>query len=438
MHQDMKKTINVGVCGLGTVGAGTVQLLQNNMALIQQRTGVTIRVTRAATIDAYQHLDIDFKDLAVTDSVDDVLNDPDIDVIVELIGGDGLAKKIILEAFDKGKSVVTANKALIAKHSQEIFRSAFESSGMFGFEASVGGGIPIIRSIRDGFSGDRIESISGIMNGTANYILSSMSNDGTEFNDALKMAQEKGYAEADPTFDIEGIDTAHKVVILMELAFNAFFDFDQLYTEGITKIEPADIQLARQFGYAIKLIGQAHNSEKGIEGRVHPALVSLNNMLASVQGAFNAISVTGNFVGNTLSYGAGAGSHPTASAVAGDIIEISRRLTNLGGEATPPLSASFDRLEKVDLIPMEETESRFFLRFNTKNPDEGLAIVGEELNRKDIKIGEQQILEPGLNGEKSVAILIPAVSESKMQTALNHLNGLDALSGSIGYIRIFE
>jgi homoserine dehydrogenase len=431
----MKSKVNIGVCGLGTVGTGTVQLIQKNAALIKKRTGVEIQVTRAATVDPYENLDIDFSNITVSDSVDDILNDSDIDLVVELIGGDGLAKKIILDAFDKGKSVVTANKALIAKHSEEIFRAVFESPGMFGFEASVGGGIPIIRSIRTGFSGDRIDAFSGIMNGTANYILSAMTRENADFESALKLAQEKGFAEADPTFDIEGIDAAHKVTILMELAFNTLFDFDQLYIEGITRIEPVDIQLARQAGYTIKLIGIGRNLDSGFEGRVHPALVSNDNMLASVNGAFNAISVTGNFLGDTLSYGAGAGAHPTASAVVGDIIEISRRLSTLGGEQVPSLGVSFDRLEKSDLVSIEQIAFKYYLRCLLQNPDSELAVIQEKLAASGINVTGSYILESFEGSETPVAILTEEVVEKKMQETVAQLGDLEFIHSSMMLIR---
>ncbi len=431
------KTINVGICGLGTVGAGTAQLLEKNASIIEKRTGFPIRVTRAATIDPYEHLDIDFSNIQVTGSVDDILNDPEIDVVVELIGGDGLAKKIILEALDKGKCVVTANKALLAKHSTEIFTAAYKSPGFLGYEASVGGGIPIIRSIKEGFSGDKIEAFSGIINGTANFILSSMSNENKDFSTALREAQEKGYAEADPTFDIEGIDTAHKVIILMELAFNAFFDFDQLYVEGISDVEICDIELAEELGYKIKLLGMAKNSDKGFEGRVHPALVKSDSMLASVQGAFNAVSVYGNFVGHTMSYGAGAGSHPTASAVVGDIIDIGRRLASLGGEQVPALSVPLEQLTKQSILPIDQIESAYFLRFKLEDPVEQIQSLKEQFQACDIEILQIVNLKTPTKGNSTpVAFLTESVMERRIQELVKSLNNLPFIDYPIKIVRV--
>lgn len=433
----MKKAVKIGICGLGTVGAGTAQCIQQNASIIKNRTGVDFQLTRAATIDPYDHLDIDFSNMVVTNSVDDILNDPEIDVVVELIGGDGLAKKIMLEAFDRGKSVVTANKALLAKHSEEVFSAAYKSSGCLGFEASVGGGIPIIRSVREGFAGDKIDSFSGIMNGTANYILSSMTNDKTAFAVALKDAQEKGYAEADPTFDIEGIDTAHKVAILMSLSFNGFFRFDQLYIEGISAVDAMDIEIATSFGYKIKLLGMAKQSAKGYEGRVHPALVKMDSMLAGVQGAFNAISVYGNFVGHTMSYGAGAGSHPTASAVVADIIEIGRHLTFSGGMQVPPLSVPFEHLQVQEILPIEKIDSQYYLHFRLLKSKGSLTDLEKELQKEGVSILNKIQLDSSQEAHTiHVGILTHSINEGEMQKTLKRLKNLPFIEDPINLIRV--
>lgn len=430
------KTIKVGICGLGTVGAGTAQMLQKNAAIIQKRTGIDIHVTKAATIDPYEHLDIDFSQITVSRSVDDILNDPGIDVVVELIGGDGLAKQIILQAFENGKSVVTANKALLAKHASEIFNAAYRSKGGFGFEASVGGGIPIIRSVREGFAGDRIDGFSGIINGTANYILSAMSNEGRDFETALKKAQELGFAEADPTFDVEGIDTAHKVIILMSLAFNALFDFSDLYTEGMSHITADDIALAENLGYAIKLLGKAKATEKGYEGRVHPALVKSDSMLASVQGAFNAISVYGNFVGHTMSYGAGAGSHPTASAVVGDIIDIARRSEAEGVKQIPPLAVPLEALEQKRILPIDEIESSYYLCCEL-NDLEGQQSILERIEQQGIKVLKSATLPPHQHRDSSLlAALTDTVQERDIQMLVKDLNLLSCKGQATKLIRV--
>ncbi len=431
------KQINVGLCGLGTVGAGTAELLQRNSDIIENRTGFKIQVTRAATIDPYDHLDVDFSNIKVTDSVDDVIKDPEIDIVVELIGGDGIAKKIILDTFKEGKSAVTANKALLAKHSEEIFKAAYETKGLFGFEASVGGGIPIIRSIKEGFSGDRIDSFSGIINGTANYILSSMTNEKADFSTALKGAQEKGFAEADPTFDIEGIDTAHKVIILMDLAFNGLFDFSQLYIEGITEIKPLDIELANKLGSQIKLLGKAKQSSKGYEGRVHPSLVKSGSMLAAVNGPFNAISIQGNFVGDTMSYGAGAGSHPTASAVVSDIIEISRSLINGNSCCVAPLTVSIENLQKETILPVTEIDSEYYLRFMVKQPEEAINTIREVFGKEGFIIQQvEQLDEEQADSSFALAILTGNMPEIKIQNLVKNLEILPFNLHPIKLIRV--
>ena len=423
---------------MGTVGAGVAKQLEENRFLIEKRTGVTIQIIRAATLDPYEHLDIDFTGIQVSDSVDDILNDQNIDIVVELIGGTGIAKTIILEAFKENKSVVTANKALLAKYSKEVFAAAYASNGIFGYEASVGGGIPIIRNIKEGFSGDRIDEISGIMNGTANYILSSMTNERADFAGALKEAQDKGFAEADPTFDIEGIDTAHKVLILMELAFNAIFDFDQLYIEGITKIEPIDIELADELGYRIKLLGKALNTKFGYEGRVHPSLVEKNSLLASVHGPFNAISVYGNFVGDTMSYGAGAGSYPTASAVMADIIEISRYLSTQSRSLVPPLAVPFSALERKEILPINKITAEYYLRFTAETGEDVQERIMAYLRQKQIKV-KKIFQKKHLSSDSElvyIAVLTGKASERIIQNTLENSNALPFIASPTKMIRV--
>ncbi len=434
----MKKTINIGLCGLGTVGTGVFELLTENSSLIRKRLGTDIRIAKAVTVDRYDNLGIDLSQVEISDSVESVLNDPEIDIIVELIGGCGIAKQVVLDAFQNGKSVVTANKALLAEFSEEIFKAAYRTAGFFGYEASVGGGIPIIRSIKEGFSGDRIDKFSGIVNGTSNYILSSMTNRGTDFNEALKNAQEKGYAEADPSLDIEGSDAAHKVIILMELAFNALFDFDQLYVEGITGIEPVDIETAKEFGYVIKLLGKAVNSSRGFEGRVHPALVEQGSMLASVQGAFNAISVYGNYSGHTMSYGAGAGSQPTASAVVADIIEIGRTLVNTQSDFVPPLSIEFEELVKKDILPINEIETEYYLRFSISNQADSLKEIVNRLEEKNIDVRSliRKPIPDDSKGAESIVVFTKKAMEHDLQEALENIKDLSFIQHPTNLIRI--
>lgn len=433
----MKRSINIGLCGLGTVGTGVLKQLKENASLIRNRVGGELKITKAVTVDSFDHLEDELIGVKVSNSVDDILEDPDIDIVVEMIGGVTVAKHVILESFKKNKAVVTANKALLAEHSKEIFRAAYQSNSFLGFEASVGGGIPIIRSIKEGFSGDRIDMISGIINGTANYILSSMTSDGADFQSALNDAQVKGFAEADPSFDIQGIDAAHKILLLMELAFNALFDFKQLHIEGISDIESIDIDIANEYSYVIKLLGKACRSDKGYEGRVHPALVKSDSMLASVQGAFNAISIHGNFVGHTLSYGAGAGSYPTASAVVSDIIQISRHIFNGEALPIPPLSVAIDQLKSEMILPIGEIESEYYLRFGVKNAQAAVKYLRDELVDKGVQIrltDQQRLKEQG--GVEQVVIFTQKVTEKQIQLALEQINRLPEVSYPGKLIRI--
>lgn len=434
----MEDAIKVGLCGLGTVGSGVFRLLSENADLIKKRIGRDIIITRVATLDRYDDLGLDFSQTQVSDSVDDILQDPDINIVVELIGGKTIAKKIVLESLRNGKSSVTANKALLAEFTEEIFHTAYQSKGILGFEASVAGGIPIIRSIKHGFSGDRIDKFLGIVNGTANYILSAMSRDSVDFDTALKDAQKKGYAEADPTFDIEGIDSAHKVIILMALVFNAYFDFSQLYVEGITGIQPVDIAIAEESGYVIKLLGSASRTEKGYEGRVCPALVNKNSMLAAVSGAFNAVSIWGNYVGETLSYGAGAGSHPTASAVVSDIIEIARMMITGTNNLVPPLNIGIESLQQQDIVPMDQTESEYYLRITIDETAESVNDIFKVLGDAGISIksmGQKSVADV-LPQQKYLVIFTEISNEKWVQATIQKLNALSFVLKPVKMIRV--
>lgn len=436
--KQLKDIINIGICGLGTVGSGVVELLDKNKEIITKRVGAELKVKRAATIAPYDNIKDLLKDAVVTDSVDDLINDPDIDVIVELIGGKTLAKDIVIKAFEKGKSVVTANKALLAECGEEVFTSAYQAEGLFGFEAAVAGGIPILRSIKEGFAGDEIQEVSGIINGTGNYILSSMTYDKKDFETALQDAKEKGYAEADPTFDIEGIDTAHKVAVLLNLSFNGLFDYNQIYVEGITGIEKIDIEIADEMGYTIKLLGKAVKKEAGFEGRVHPTLIKKDNVLASVNGAFNAVLVKGNFVGPTMSYGAGAGSHPTASAVVADIVDIGRKVSSKTGFRIAPLSYSLDNLEKKTLISMDEVETEYYLRFSVQDKAGVLAEITRYLGENNISIEAmvQKSREEDNSTPVDVVILTHRAIEKNIRKALAKIDSLPMVLNPTKIIRI--
>jgi len=434
----LKESIKLGIFGLGTVGKGVVEQLRKNGALISQRLGKELQITKAVTANPTKDRGIDLSDIQISSDPKDILDDPEIDIVLELIGGVTDAKSIVLEALQKGKSVVTANKALLAECTEEIFNMAYQSKGLFGFEASVAGCIPVIREIKSSYSGEKIEEISGIINGTANYILTSMIEDKADFQVALKAAQDKGYAEADPAFDIEGTDTAHKLIILMDLAFNGLFDLKELYVEGITKITPLDIEIAEQFGYTIKLLGKAVNTDKGFEGRVHPTLVKTSNMLASVRGAFNAVAIKGNFMGPTLSYGAGAGAYPTASAVMGDVIEISRNLLQEAGQLVPPLASMRDQLSKKKILPMSEVTTEYYLRFSVLDEVGVMSKITTLLGENDI--GIRSMLQKGeAHSPKDpihVVIFTHKAIEKNILKALAKIDSLQFVAEPTNLIRI--
>lgn len=434
----MKNKICIGLFGLGTVGTGVLKLFSANYNLIRQRIGSDIYIKKAVVRNPEKHLNCGLKPENITIDPDDILLDPEIDVIVELIGGDTDAKEITLKALKIGKSVVTANKALLAEHAAEIFPAAYASAGLFGYEASVAGGIPVIRNLRDGFTGDDISEVSGIINGTANYILTSMADHGEDFDTALKKAQELGFAEADPTFDIEGIDAAHKVAILLNLSFNGLFEFKDIYVEGITKIEPLDIEIAKEMGYTIKLIGKALCSDQGYQGRVHPALIKNNNLLASVKGAFNAILIKGNFLGPTISYGAGAGAYPTASAVVGDLVEIARNINSEQKNRRYPLSTTNETLEHKKLISIDEIVSEYYLRFTVKDQVGVLADITRILGENNISI--RSMIQRSDNGNSNdlvpVVIITHSAVEKNIRKSLSEIDLLPFILQSTRIIRI--
>ena len=423
----MEKPIKIALCGIGTVGKGVLELFNKNMALIRQRIGKDIQIVKALEKDPEKIKTSGLTSGQVSDSLDFILEDPEIDIVIELIGGDTIAKEIILKALDNGKSVVTANKALLAEHSDVIFPATYAAKGFFGFEASVAGGIPVLRNLREGFTGDEISEVSGIINGTANYILSSMTENNDDFETALAEAQKLGYAEADPTFDIEGNDTAHKVCILLNLAYNGLFDFKQIHIEGITKIEPIDIEIAREMGYTIKLLGKAISSEKGYDGRVHPSLIKNNNLLASVKGPFNALLIKGNFLGPTISYGAGAGSHPTASAVVGDIIEIGRLLANDRKHQTFPLSCTNETLIKKELISIDEIETEYYLRLTVQDKAGVLAKVTKIMGDNNISI-RSMIQKSENNGSAESVPVVFFTHKAKERDVQRSIKQIDQLS----------
>ncbi|MCP4008237.1 MAG: homoserine dehydrogenase, partial [Proteobacteria bacterium] len=371
------KAVKVGLIGLGTVGGGTLNVLVRNAAEISRRAGREIRVTHAAAKeydpDSLEGLDR----VEISDDAFAVVENPDIDIIVELIGGYSPARELVLKAIENGKHVVTANKALIAVHGNEIFKAAQTRGVTVAFEAAVAGGIPIIKALREGLVANHIKWIAGIINGTGNFILSEMKDKGREFADVLKEAQALGYAEADPTFDVEGIDAAHKLTILASLAFGIPLQFEKCYTEGIGKIEPLDIKNAEQFGYRIKHLGITRMTEAGVELRVHPTLIPYKRLIANVDGVMNAVLIQGDAVGPTLYYGAGAGSLPTASAVVADIVDVARALTVDPGNRVPHLAYQPDALSNMPVADMDDVRSGFYMRLAVSDESGVLAKITE-------------------------------------------------------------
>lgn len=378
-------TVKVGIIGYGIVGKGTVSTLIDNAKIIKSRTGLDIVLKGIADLNIDKCNDIYTEKIQIkTKNAEELIDDPEIDIIVELIGGYGAAKTFITKAIAKGKSVVTANKALLAVHGKEIFSMAEEKGVRIGFEGSVGGGIPIIRVMKEDLTANNIQEITAIINGTANYILTRMTKEGKAFEEVLKDAQEKGYAEADPTFDVEGIDSAHKICLLASLAFSTFIPFDKIFVEGISNIKPIDIQIARELHCVIKLLAIAKMDENGAEVRVHPTIIPETNMLASVDGVFNAICVLGDKVGTTMHYGRGAGGAPTGSAVAADIINIARDIAFCKGGARVPVFIRQD--DAVTIKNIKDVTSSYYLRFIVADNPGVLATIGGVLAKNNISV----------------------------------------------------
>ncbi|MDP1707493.1 MAG: homoserine dehydrogenase [Gammaproteobacteria bacterium] len=431
------KPVKVGLLGLGTVGGGTVNVLARNAEEIARRAGRGIQVTHASARDLKKKRICDTRGITLTDQPLEVVNDPDIDIIVELIGGTDLALDLVSRAIANGKHVVTANKALIARHGNEIFNAARKKGVMVAFEAAVAGGIPIIKAIREGLAGNRIEWLAGIVNGTGNFILTKMGDEGQDFNAVLAEAQRLGYAEADPTYDVEGIDAAHKLTILAAIAFGIPLQFDKVYTEGITRITRADVGYAEQLGYRIKHLAIARRSAQGIELRVHPTLIPQRRLIANVDGVMNAVVVTGDAVGPTLYYGAGAGAEPTASAVVADLVDVVRVLTSDPENRVPHLAFQPDALSDVPILPMEQVETAYYLRLQALDRPGVLADVTRILADHAISIESILQKEP-MAGESEVPIIILTHStlEKSMNQAINRIEALPSISGNIMRIRL--
>jgi homoserine dehydrogenase len=431
------KPVNVGLLGLGTVGGGTMNVLVQNAEEIARRAGREIRVSHAAA-RAYDPEQVKGLDqIEISDDAFAVVDNPEIDIIVELIGGYSPARELVLKAIENGKHVVTANKALIALHGNEIFAEAQKSGVMVAFEAAVAGGIPIIKAVREGLAANHIEWIAGIINGTGNFILTEMRDKGREFTEVLAEAQALGYAEADPTFDVEGIDAAHKLTILASLAFGIPLQFDKCFTEGITKIEPQDVTYAEELGYRIKHLGVTRRTDSGVELRVHPTLIPERRLIANVNGVMNAVLVQGDAVGPTLYYGAGAGSLPTASAVVADLVDVTRAMTADPENRVPHLAFQPGELSDTPVLPMDEVVTAYYLRLTVDDRPGVLAAVAGILSEHGISIEAMQQKEPA-EGETQVPLvmLTQPVRESQMIAALGEIEALDAVAGEVTRIRV--
>jgi homoserine dehydrogenase len=431
------KEVKVGLIGFGTVGAGVVKILQKNSKLIEKRMGARVTLKRIADIDLDTDRGVKIKPGVLTRRAEDVINDPEIKVMMELIGGIEPAKTFILRAIRNRKHIVTANKALLALHGDEIFREANRFGVDVNFEASVGGGIPLIRSIKEGLVANRIHSIFGILNGTSNYILSKMTDEGKAFKEVLREAQERGYAEADPTYDIEGIDAAHKLAILVRLAFGTPFEFKEIFIGGIKEITPIDIEFSREFGYRIKLLAIAKVDQGKIEARVHPTMIPEGHLLSTVDGVFNAIYIQGDAVGPTLFYGQGAGQMPTGSAVVGDLVELGRNLlVGASGRRVPLLSYQESAIEKVPLKRMEEVEMPFYMRFSAVDRPGVLSTISGILGKNGISIAS--VIQKGrqVNGAVPVVMMTHEAKEENVHRALKEIDRLKAILGKTMFIRV--
>ena len=430
------KPIQVGLLGIGTVGGGTFAVLQRNQEEIRRRAGREIRITMVADLDVERAKKIVGDAAQVVSDARAVIANPEIDIVVELIGGYGIARTLVLEAIAAGKHVVTANKALLAVHGSEIFAAARAKGVVVAFEAAVAGGIPIIKALREGLTANRIEWVAGIINGTTNFILSEMRSKGLDFAVVLKEAQRLGYAEADPTFDIEGVDAAHKATIMSAIAFGIPVQFDKAHVEGITKLQAADIRYAEQLGYRIKLLGITKRRDRGIELRVHPTLIPSTRLIANVEGAMNAVVVHGDAVGTTLYYGKGAGAEPTASAVIADLVDITRLHTADPDHRVPSLAFQPGAMQDTPILPMAEVVTSFYLRLVVADKAGVLARITGILAEHDISI-DAVLQRESAEGEKQTDLIILThdTVEKRMQAALAQMQALPTVLAPIVRIR---
>lgn len=435
--EKLKEPITIGILGLGTVGAGTATVLKRNGAEIARRAGRAIKLVSASVRDLNKKRDADLTDLKLTLDPNEIVDDPDIDIVLELIGGTDEAKALVLRAIENGKHIVTANKALIALHGNEVFEAAQRKGVTVAFEAAVAGGIPIIKAIREGLAGNQIEWLAGIINGTGNFILTEMRDKGRDFSDVLKEAQALGYAEADPTFDVEGIDAAHKLTILASIAFGVPLQFEKVYTEGISKIERYDVECASELGYRIKHLGIARKVDSGLELRVHPTLIPHRRLIANVDGVMNAVLVRADAVGPTLHYGPGAGAEPTASAVVADLVDVVRALTTDPENRVPHLAFQPNAIKDIKILPMEEVETAFYLRMQVQDQAGVLAEVTRIFADQNISI--EAVLQKEQQDQQGCVPLIMLthnVLESNMIKAIEKIEKLSTVAANIVRIRL--
>jgi homoserine dehydrogenase len=429
--------VKIGLLGLGTVGGGTVNVLARNRDEIARRAGRAIEVVHASARDLAKPRICSLDGITLTDKPEAVVDDPQVSIVVELMGGTDLARDLTLRAIDAGKHVVTANKALVALHGNEIFDAARRRGVMVAFEAAVAGGIPIIKALREGLAGNRIEWIAGIINGTGNFILSEMRDKGRDFDDVLAQAQSLGYAEADPSFDVQGIDAAHKLAILAAIAFGKPLAFDKVYTEGIDQVTPEDMHDAGQLGYRIKHLGIARRTGEGVELRVHPTLIPERRLIANVNGVMNALLVMADAVGPTLYYGAGAGAEPTASAVVADLVDVVRTLTTDPNNRVPHLAFQPDAISTLPMLSIDDAVTAYYLRMLAKDRPGVLAEVATILGNAGISI--EAVVQPqpphGASQAKLIMLSHP-VRERQMNIALGQIEALDSISGKVTRIRV--
>jgi len=438
--------MGVGLVGLGTIGTGVVKVLQRNASLIEARLGFPLELVRIADLDTERDRGVDLAGIRFDADADGLIDDPRVELVVELIGGYEAAKRLILRALGRGKRVATANKALLALHGRELFEAARKGGSDIAFEASVGGGIPILRALREGLCANRIESLHGIINGTTNYVLTEMERGGEPFDVVLNRAQELGYAEADPSFDVDGVDAAHKITLLAAMAFGADLTFEEVPTEGIRAVAPVDIEAAREFGYRIKLLGitklhgdAATPDAATLEVRVHPTMIPRDSLLANVDGSMNAVAVQGDAVGPTLFYGAGAGELPTASAVVGDLVELARETRRGSAGRVAPLSHQPETLKRLPLRALGELEGRAYLRFQVLDRPGVLARIGAELGAEGISI--ESMIQKGRaapDGAVPLLMLTHPAQEAAIRRALGRIDRLSEVTESTRVIRIEE